>query len=63
MELNAKVRAVLIAQAHNDVVVGPGGDLEIGRKAVTIHYQRVVPGRFESIGQAFKKPGTVVAYS
>ena len=62
MELNTEMRTVLIAQTHDDAVVGPGGDLEVGRKAIAIHNQRVVAGRLEAVWQSFKKPTPAVKY-
>src|SRR5260370_25937351 len=44
MELDARERILTVAQSHHRAIVGPGGDLEVGRQILPINDQGVVAG-------------------
>ena len=60
VELDSLDGVVAVAQAHDQPVAGPGGDLQAGRQRLALHHQGVVAGRGERPGQTLEHAGPVV---
>jgi hypothetical protein len=60
VELDAHHREVLVAQAHDDPVLGFGGDLQAVGDGRPVDDQRVVAGRLEGVGEVGEEAVTGV---
>ena len=61
MELNAVERPMFVADSHDFVFIGPGGDEEIGiLKRLSANDQAVIASRFKRIGHALKDAFAIV---
>src|SRR5207247_11243351 len=56
MELHAEPGKLAMADPHDEVVVGPGDDLEILGQPVAFDHQRVVPAALERVRYALEDP-------
>ena len=60
MELHAVDRPLAMGEAHDEPVLGPGGDAQRGGQARALDDQRMIARRRERIGQAGEDAGAVV---
>src|SRR5690348_3629995 len=60
MELHAVRRVLGVTEAHDDAVMRPGGDDELGRDARALDDQGVVPGGLERLAHAGQDAAVVV---
>ena len=60
MELHAIDRIVAMLEAHDDSILGLGGDLQMIRQRFSVDDQRVITGRDERIRQSLEDPLAIV---